>query len=153
MNTLPTFTRRRAFAPWRRFDDLEAEMDRWLHRALPTFEATEEFGWAPTVDLADADGEYILTAELPGVKPEDVDVNVEADSLTIKGRKTEERKEKTKEMRLYERRYGSFDRTFSLPRSVDAEHVKAEFENGVLTVHLPKREEAMGRKIPIEKTE
>lgn len=149
MSTLPAFTRRGLLAPWRRLEGLAPETDRWFRQAFPSFEAVEGLGWAPSVDLADTDGELILTAELPGVKPEDVEVDIESDSLTIKGQKKEEREESAKEMRLYERQYGSFERTFSLPRSVDAEHVKAEFKNGILTVHLPKKEEAMGRKIEI----
>ena len=150
MALLPARTRRGAFSPWSRLEQMESEMDRWMRGALPTFEAAEEIGWIPSVDLVDADGEFTLTAELPGVEPDDVEVDVEGGVLTIKGEKKEERKEETKTRRLVERSYGSFERTFNLPRSVDPEKVKAQFENGVLTVHLPKREEAMGRKIEIK---
>jgi len=132
---------------------MESEMDQWMRNFLPSFELPEEMGWTPLVDLVDTDGEYTVTAELPGVKPDDVEVDVEDDVLTIKGEKKEERKEETKGRRIYEREYGSFERSFTLPRSVDADRVKAEFKTGILTVHLPKREEAMGRKVAIESGE
>jgi len=150
MALLPTLTRRRALSPWRPLGEMEFDLDRWMRGGFPRFDVPEGLGWSPAVDLVDADGEFMLTAELPGVDPDDVEVDVEHDTLTIKGEKKEERKEETKNFRLYERGYGSFERSFTFPRSVDAESVKAEFENGVLTVHLPKRKEAMGRKIEIE---
>lgn len=153
MALLPPRTRRGALSPWRRLDQMESEMDRWMRGALASYESAEDIGWTPSVDLADADGEFTLTAELPGVNPSDVEIDVAGDALTIKGEKREEHEKKTKARRLVERSYGVFERTFTLPRSVDADKATAEFRNGVLTVHLPKREEAMGRKIEIESGE
>lgn len=153
MALIPSITRRRALSPWSRLERMESDLDRWTRGLFPSFELAEEMAWTPLVDLVDTDGEYAVTAELPGVKPEDVEVDVEDNVLTIKGEKKEERKEETKTRRIYEREYGSFERSFTLPRSVDPDQVRAEFKSGVLTVHLPKREEAMGRKIEIESGE
>jgi HSP20 family protein len=149
MIVLPTLSRRGTLSPWTRLTRMESVLEPWIREAMSTLEAPETLAWTPTVDLTDTNGEFTLTAELPGVKPKDVEVNVEDDALTIRGEKKEERKEETKNRRLYERSYGSFERSFTLPRSVDPDQVKADFENGVLTVHLPKREGAMGRKIEI----
>lgn len=106
--------------------------------------------WAPPVDvLEEKDGIRIL-AELPGVKPEDVQIAIENNVLTIKGAKQQQTEEKTEQVRRYERTYGAFARTFTLPTTVDAANIKATYENGVLTVTLPKVEQAKPRQIQIE---
>lgn len=150
MIVLPTLSRRGNLSPWTRLTRMESGLEPWIREAMSSFEAPEVLAWTPSVDLTDTNGELTLTAELPGVKPKDVEVSVDDGALTIRGEKKEERKEETKSRRLYERSYGSFERSFTLPRSVDPDKVKAEFENGVLTVHLPKREGATGRKIEIQ---
>lgn len=151
MVTLPSVRRGRSLSPFRRFTDVESELARWMRGEMPRFfESAEEFGWCPSVDVADADGEFLLTAELPGVDPDHVEVDVEDGVLTLKGEKREEKKEETKDYRVYERQFGSFERRFSLPTSVDAEGVNAEFSNGLLKVHMPKTKQAKGRKIEIE---
>jgi len=149
MIVLPTLSRRGNLPPWTRLTRMESGLEPWIREAVSSFEAPETLAWTPTVDLTDTNGEFTLTAELPGVEPKDVEVSVEDGAMTIRGEKKEERQEETKNRRLYERSYGSFERSFTLPRSVDPDQVKADFENGVLTVHLPKREGAMGRKIEI----
>lgn len=150
MNLLPTFARRSAPTSLNRMMRMDSALDPWLREAFPTLGLSEEIGWSPSVDFAETNGEYTLTAELPGVKQEDVAVDVEEGALTIKGEKREEREKEAKTRRVYERWYGSFERSFALPRSVDPDRVKADFANGVLTVHLPKRKDAMGRKIEIQ---
>jgi HSP20 family protein len=150
MIVLPTVSRRGVLSPWTRLARMESGLDPWIRQAMSSFEQPEALAWTPTVDLTDTNGEFTLTAELPGVEPKDVEVSVEDGALTIRGEKKEERKEETKGHRLYERSYGSFERSFTLPRSVDPDQVKADFENGVLTVHLPKREGATGRKVEIQ---
>lgn len=92
----------------------------------------------------------MLTAELPGIDPKDIDIDLEDDRLTIRGTKKDELEKEDREYQIYERRYGSFERSFSLPRSVDSEKIEANFENGVLTIRLPKTEVARGRKIEIK---
>jgi HSP20 family protein len=94
-------------------------------------------------------GEFILTAEIPGMSKEDVDISIEDNVLTLKGEKKFERDETKEEMHIREREYGAFTRAFTLPRNVDAAKIRAEYHDGVVEVHLPKGPEAKGRQIKI----
>ena len=107
-------------------------------------------GFIPSVEMVERDDEFLLTAELPGVKIENVDVDVEDGMLTLRGTKEDRFEKEEKRYHVWERSYGSFERRFTLPRGVDPSAVKADFEDGVLTVHLPKGAEAKGRKIEIK---
>jgi len=113
---------------------------------------TPTFAWYPAMDLKELDEEFVLTAELPGIKKDDVELSFEDGTFMIRGEKKLEEKEEEGSGRfyLYERNYGAFQRTFTLP-FVDAEKVMAEFADGLLTVHLPKLPElkARARKIDI----
>jgi HSP20 family protein len=110
---------------------------------------TEGFGWSPRVDILETDAELVLRADLPGLNKDQVDLEVSEGMLVMKGVKKEEKEEKGAEYRIVERTYGAFERAFALPSSVDTEHIRAEFTNGVLEVHLPKTEKAMGRRVQI----
>jgi HSP20 family protein len=110
---------------------------------------TEDMGWTPSVEVADTESSIDVTAELPGVSKEDVDVDLENNVLTIRGEKKQQKEEKEKEHYLFERYYGSFQRSFSLPAPVDESSVKAEFRNGVLKIHLDKAALSKGTKITI----
>ena len=106
--------------------------------------------WVPAVDIMENENALIVKADVPDVKLEDVDVRVENGNLTVRGeRKFEKATEKGGYHRV-ERSYGSFERVFALPDTVDAEHVKADYKNGVLTVTLPKKEIAKPRQIKVE---
>jgi len=97
--------------------------------------------------------EYLrIVAEVPGVKPEHVKILVEGNLLTIQGTKEQIAEAKTEKVHRYERAYGAFERTFTLPTTVDAEHIKANYEMGVLTLTLPKVEKAKPRQIAVEIT-
>lgn len=102
----------------------------------------EKLSWMPAVEASETPTEYVLTAELPGISPENVEVGMTEGMLTLKGRKEDERKveDKKRTYHLWERSYGSFERSFRFPNDVDAEKVSAEFSNGVLTVKVPKLE-------------
>ena len=105
--------------------------------------------WVPPVDvLEEKDGIRIL-AELPGVKPEDVRISLEGNVLTIHGTKQQTAEERTERVHRYERSYGLFERTFTVPATVDVANIKAGYENGVLTVTLPKVEQAKPRQIEV----
>jgi HSP20 family protein len=107
--------------------------------------------WAPPVDIyQNADQELVLKAELPDIAPEDIELNVNNDTLTISGEKRLSSEVKEDQYHRIERRYGSFSRSFSLPSSVDATKISAEHKNGVLTVRLPAREEAKPRQIKVD---
>jgi HSP20 family protein len=112
-------------------------------------EMGEGMGWSPVVDIMEIENELIITAELPGMKKEDVSIEVNDAVLTIRGEKKVEKEQKEVNYRLVERSFGSFERVFTLPRSIDASNIKAEFEDGVLQVHLPKTPQAQGRRIDI----
>ena len=107
--------------------------------------------WVPPVDIFQAgDHELVLKAELPDMTREDIDVTVENFVLRIKGEKRASSEVKDEQFHHAERRYGAFDRSFSLPRTVDATRVSAEYKSGVLTVRLPLREEAKPRQIKVD---
>ena len=150
---------------WRPFDTLRKEVDRlfedfgddfWRRpfRSLATFERSwpTKFAAAPAVDVSETDKAYEITAELPGMDEKNIEVNVANGGITIKGEKKEETEEKNKDYYVSERRYGSFERHFTLPESVDADKIAATFKNGVLKVTLPKTAEAQkpAKKIDIK---
>jgi HSP20 family protein len=114
----------------------------------------EPVGWLPAVELTESATEFVVIAELPGLKPADVTVECEDDTLTIRGSKEGEKKaEKDKNrVHLYERSFGTFFRSFAFPKPVNAEKIVAEFADGMLTIHIPKAAEvkSMAKKIEIK---
>lgn len=153
---------------WPPFDRLRNEIDRvfedfgrgtWRTPFFGRSFDTEPF-WrrdfslssVPAVDIAEKDGAYEITAELPGLEEKDIDVQIADDMLVIKGEKKEEKEEKKNGFHLSERRFGSFRRSFRVPAGVDADRIDAQFKNGVLTLTLPKSKEAekQQRKIAVK---
>jgi len=112
-----------------------------------TAAATE---WMPLVDIFEEPEFIRLVAEIPGVKPEFVQISVEGNLLTIKGKKEQVAEEKAEKVHRYERTYGTFERTFTLPATVNPNKIKAVYEHGVLTVTLPKVEAAKPQLIKVE---
>lgn len=106
--------------------------------------------WAPPVDISEDDKEYLIKAELPELRKEDVKVTVENGVLSISGERKFEKEEKDKKYHRLERAYGSFQRSFSLPDDADAAKVNAEFKDGVLKVRLAKNEKAKGKGIEVK---
>ncbi|PIS28545.1 MAG: hypothetical protein COT43_06245 [Candidatus Marinimicrobia bacterium CG08_land_8_20_14_0_20_45_22] len=104
---------------------------------------------SPAVDIEENEKEFVLTAELPGSKKEDVKVNVHENMLSISGEKTQEKKINEKNYRLNERMFGKFERSFRLPDSADQEHISAEFKHGVLIVTIPKLKESLAKRVEI----
>ncbi len=107
-------------------------------------------GVMPPVDIEEDDREYLLKAELPGMKKEDVKLKVEGGTLSISGERKEEKEEKDKKHHRVERSYGAFMRSFALPEVVLSEKVSAEFKDGILTVHVPKDEKAKPKAIEVK---
>jgi len=105
--------------------------------------------WTPLADITEDDMEYVIKAELPELRREDVKVTVENGVLTISGERKFEKEEKKKKYHRVERGYGSFVRTFALPEDADANKVKAQFKQGILEVHLPKNEKAKPKQIEV----
>ena len=106
--------------------------------------------WEPVADITEDDKEYVIKAELPDLKKEDVKVTVENGVLTIAGERRFEKEEKKKKYHRVERAYGTFVRSFALPDLADADKVKAEFKDGMLTVHVPKSEKAKSRQVDVK---
>lgn len=106
--------------------------------------------WAPLVDIAESEKEYIIKAELPEVKKEEVKVTVQEGVLTITGERKFEKEEKGKKYHRVERAYGSFIRSFTLPEDADPGKVNAEFKDGILTVHLTKSEKAKPKSVEVK---
>jgi HSP20 family protein len=107
-------------------------------------------GFAPQFDVKENGDGYLIEADLPGVEEKDLEVTLTGNRLTISGKREAERSEDGTTWYTYERSYGSFSRTFTLPEGVDTDRVDGELKNGVLTVHLPKRAELKPRKISIK---
>jgi HSP20 family protein len=146
-----------AIVRWQPFRDLlatEREFDRLFREAFsPLFGEREAElstrAWAPAVDIFETENNIVMKAELPGVEPKDVEVRVEDNTLYLKGERKFEKETKEENYHRIERSYGSFARSFALPNSIDAEKVAAEYKDGLLTLTLPKREEAKPKTIKI----
>lgn len=108
------------------------------HWRLPAELRSREFEWSPAADISETDKEYVVKAELPGVKREDVKVTVDDGVLTIAGQRKVENAEENEKSHRVERFYGSFARSFSLPEDADAASVRADSKDGVLNVYIPK---------------
>ena len=106
--------------------------------------------WAPAVDIFETDNELVLKADVPGVEQKDIDIQLENGTLTVKGERKFNNEERGKGFHRLERSYGSFVRYFTVPETVDPEHVRADFHNGVLTVTLPKKEIAKPKAIKVQ---
>jgi HSP20 family protein len=127
--------------PFREMDELLGH-SRFLGRAWP-FEADGDVPlahWAPSVDISETDKEYLVKAELPGVKKEDVKITAHNGVLTIEGERKVEHETKDEKHHRVERYYGKFSRSFTLPEGVAADRISADGKEGVITVHLPKSE-------------
>lgn len=126
-------------------DDLDIFFDR-LWADLPS-----HFGgdWAPKVDFFEKDGNYHLTAEVPGMDKDDISVSIHEGLVTVSGKKESTKEEKEADYFMKETSYGSFSRSFRLPGKVDEDKVDASYKDGVLTVILPKKEDPKARKVAV----
>jgi len=115
----------------------------------PRLWRTEERLFVPAFDVRETPDAYQFKADLPGFKEGDVDINVTGNRLTVSGKREEERTEDKDNLFLSERSYGSFTRTFTLPDGVNADQIQADLRDGVLSLHVPKSEEAQPKKISI----
>jgi HSP20 family protein len=132
---------------------LERRMGRILNEPFRMFDWAAESAtaaWTPPVDIFEQDDAIRIVAELPGVRPEDVRITLEGNLLTIRGTKEQVAEEKAERVHRYERTYGAFERTFTLPASIDADKIKAHYDLGVLTITLPKQETAKPHLIKVE---
>ncbi|GLI35215.1 MAG: Hsp20/alpha crystallin family protein [Deltaproteobacteria bacterium] len=139
------------WSPQKELTSLRKEMDNLLNRFFGESRFPSLFSqeWSPAVDISETDECIYVKAELPGLEAKDIDVSLVGDRLTIKGEKTKEAEKKGEHFHSIERYSGSFQRSFRLPSTVQMEKIEATFEKGILTVVLPKTEEAKSKEIKI----
>lgn len=111
---------------------------------------SHNIGWLPSVDVAETENEYTIKADVPGMKKEDIRISIENSTMTISGERKEEAEEKKKNYVRREKSYGSFMRSFELPHAIDSKNIKASYTDGVLTVNVPKSEDAKPKEIKID---
>jgi HSP20 family protein len=128
---------------------LESQMNRILGELFGRTQESNLTAWAPAVDIVESEHELVVKADLPDVKPEELDIRVENNILTIRGERKFEKKVDEKNYLRVERSYGSFARSFSLANTVNSEAIKADYKDGVLTLTIPKREEAKPKQIKV----
>jgi HSP20 family protein len=141
------------YDPFREMRSLQDEVNRLFASSFSRGGGESDLmrgAWSPQVDIFENKDQIVLEAELPGMKPEDVNISIENNVLTIHGERKFEKKDEGDNFHRVERSYGSFTRSFTLPPTVSSENAQAEFENGVLRLTLAKREEAKPRRIEIK---
>lgn len=143
---LPSIWRRRGQLAGPTLDDF---IEKFFY-GWPGFEKESDVNWAPRVDIHETDKELILDVELPGMEKKDIKIGVKNDILTISGERKQERKTEGSEYYRHERHYGKFERSFTIPETVDADNISANYKNGVLTLNLPKAKEVLPREIAID---
>jgi HSP20 family protein len=136
--------------PSRGLTTLQDQINRLFSSSLDqTGEEASLSAWAPAVDIYETEHELVVKADLPEVDPKDLDIRVENNILTIRGERKFEKKVNEENYLRVERSYGSFARSFTLANTVNAEAIKADYQNGVLTLSIPKREEAKPKQIKV----
>ena len=140
--------------PFRELEEVSTRLNRLFTQPIGRRSMDDEgslFGqWAPAVDVQETDGEYLIKADLPEVKKEDVRVELRDGMICLQGERKQEKEEKGKKFHRIERAYGRFERRLALPSEVDAQKVAAEFKDGVLKVHLPKAATAKPTSIEVK---
>lgn len=137
--------------PWRELDALRREMDTLFHRAGGAPWTNRARGVFPPVNLYETAEDYVLTAELPGVEPDDIQVSLEGSVITLRGeRKIDYSDEEDANLHRTERQAGNFRRAFELPAAIEADKVEAVHRNGVLMLRLPKTPEQQPRQISVQ---
>ena len=146
-----TFIQRRkeAYDPFEVLKDFQTDLDRFFAAAPPSNQQWLT-GIDPEVEITEKEQEYLVHADLPGMKREDFNIAVEGNRFILRGERKEERKEDKKGYHYSERRYGSFARAFTLPVEINAEQVQASYKNGVLEVVLPKSPKEKSKKIEVK---
>jgi HSP20 family protein len=143
-------TTRRPLEPWNSLRRLSSALDEAFGAYQEEDGRTITASWYPACDVFEDKESIKIVVEVPGVKPEDVKLSLENNLLTIRGEKRQQAEERTERVHRYERSYGAFERSFALPSTADADRIQAGYENGILTVTVPKAERARPREIPVK---
>jgi len=142
------------WTPFRELSTVQDRMNKLFEDVMkPPYRSDEGLAtsaWAPAVDIYETDKEIVMKAELPEMQEKDIDIKVEDNILSITGERRMEKEVKEENYHRIERAYGSFNRSFTLPRTVDRENIKAAYKDGVLKVTLPKKEEVKPKQIKID---
>ena len=142
--------------PMQDIQEFEKRLSSWMGKPALSKDRDKEsmrvMDWAPSVDITEDDKEYLIKADLPEIKKEDVKISVEDGVLAISGERKYEKEEKGKKYHRVERSYGSFERSFTVPADAEEEKVSAQFNDGVLMIHLPKGEMAKPKRLQIKVT-
>ena len=136
--------------PARDFARLQDEVNRLFDGSLALNRGSESFGWTPAADVFEDVEGVTFKFDLPEVEAKDVDVRLENGTLTVRGERKLEREDKRESYHRIERAYGTFTRSFSLPATLDAEKVNAEYKNGVLRIFVPRRAEAKPKSVSVK---
>jgi HSP20 family protein len=140
--------------PFRELEEVSTRLNRLFNqpfgRRLIENEGSLLAEWAPAIDVQETEGEYLIKADLPDVKKEDVRVELQDGMICLQGERKQEKEEKGKKFHRIERAYGRFERRLALPSEVDAQKVAAEFKDGVLRVHLPKSASVKPRSVEVK---
>ncbi|MDF0650616.1 MAG: Hsp20/alpha crystallin family protein [Nitrospira sp. LK70] len=140
--------------PFKELEEMEKRLSSFFGRTPVSTgdkkEAITVAEWSPLVDISEDEKEYVIKAEVPEMKKEEIKINVQDDVLAISGERKYEKEEKSKKYHRVERAYGSFMRSFVLPEDADGSKVNAEYKDGVLKVHLPKSEKAKPKAIEVK---
>lgn len=139
--------------PLKELEEVNSRLSRLFGRAFARTNGEEDVklaNWSPNTDVTETAEEYLIKAELPEVKKEDVKITIEHGTLTFQGERRQEKEEKGRKFHRVERSYGSFLRSFTLPAEVDETRIRAEFKDGVLNLHLPKSEKAKPKTIDVK---
>jgi len=145
----------RVLDPWKDFGSLQERINRMFDDTIRTLyptdgEELEKGTWAPAVDIYETNDSFVVSADLPGLNKDEIQIDLKDNTLTLKGeKKFEEKVSKDNYIRV-ERAYGSFVRSFTLPQNVDPEKIKAKYKEGVLEMTIPKKEEAKPKQIKVE---
>jgi HSP20 family protein len=142
---------------WEPFRDVDDVFDRFVADSLrrwprPPAEGRVASDWAPSADVSETEGEYLIKADLPAVRKEDVSLTVQDGVLTLSGERRQEKHAESEKLHRVERTYGSFARRFALPENVDEQGIRAESRDGVILIHIPKQkvEQPQPRQIEIQ---
>lgn len=140
--------------PFRELEEMSARLNRFFNqpmaRQLADNGEMSLADWTPAMDVQETDAEYVVKADLPAVKKEDVKVEIQDGMLSVSGERKQEKEEKNKRFHRIERAYGRFERRLSLPTEVDPKKIAAEFRDGVLQVHLPKAPSARPQTVEVK---
>jgi len=140
--------------PFRDLITLREKMNRLFEEAFTSRGEEKDLvasTWAPSVDIYETENALVLSAEVPGIDEKDIEIKIEDNTLTLKGERKFEKETKEENYHRIERAYGSFYRSFTLPHYIDQDNIKAEHENGVLKITMPKKPELKPRKVKILK--